>query len=364
MKILYLYRYCILGGVSTQLANRLAYLKDRAEVHLGFLQDHGGATAFGDHPHVHLFHGTSAIRALIDSGEFDAVLPIDTPEVFPPIQRSGFQGPVINEVHTTTLNIHYLDEVDPAFFTAMLAPSDYLKVRLEEEFGLSGKVPCYHVPNCLDTQLFRFHRTPVVPQRKIVLWVGKLDDHKNWQGFLTAAEELHRRRQDCEFWMVGGETAPDSTALELFDRVREAGLSSRVRWLQRVEYSDMPRLYSLVAASGGVTVSTSQNESFGMTVIESLACSCPAIGARVGALPEVLVSEMGEVIYPFFDVSELVRTTERVLNRSPEEAAEYAKSGRRLVEDHYSIDKAGQRYLEVLETICQSRPNRAAETSD
>jgi phosphatidylinositol alpha-mannosyltransferase len=47
---------------------------------------------------------------------------------------------------------------------------------------------------------------------------------------------------------------------------------------------DLPMYYSAASA----TVLSSVNETFGMTMIESLACGTPVVGTNSGAVPEVI----------------------------------------------------------------------------
>jgi len=89
------------------------------------------------------------------------------------------------------------------------------------------------------------------------------------------------------FWMVGGETAPSVVVKTVLTRIAQLGLSQRLRWFPRVNHEDMPRFFSAVARSGGVSVITSRAESFGMSAVEAMLCGCPVVAPRVGALPEL-----------------------------------------------------------------------------
>lgn len=361
MRLLYFYRYSILGGVSTQLANRLRAAGDKTEMHFAFLHDYGGRSVFGNHPWIHFPTSSQEMRALVRARSYDAVLVIDTPEAFPAVRDAGFTGAVINEVHTTTSNIAYLSSLHGERMSAFLAPSRYLCRRIEQEFGFAGEVACHWAPNCLDTGAFRPIAIAAVPRRKVLLWVGKLDDHKNWRGFLEAGRRLLDRRDDFELWLAGGETAPNPVAEEMLDVACELRLLDRLRWLQRVEYRAMPTLYSLVSASGGLTVSTSCDESFGMTVAESLACGCPAVAAAVGALPEILAGPLAAGLYPFFEEDALVATVEKLLDDAAERS-QMAQFGRESIVERFGIEAAGSAYFEALRGVIGALPPSSGNT--
>lgn len=352
MRLLYLYRYAILGGVSTLLANRLRFLKNHFDTHFAFLEDHGGRSAFGGYPQTCILPDSRALKEFIKKGRFALILPIDTPEAYRALRAADYRGIVINEVHTTTRNLAYLDSIRQERVSAFVTPSAYLAQRIENEFHYRGKVPCYIARNCIDAELFRFRPPETVPASKIVLWVGKLDDHKNWRGFLRLAQTVSKKRDDCEFWMAGGESATDDVVGQMFDLAGDFQLLDRLRWLPRVEYARMPLLYSLVRSSGGTSVSTSRNESFGMTIVESLACGCPVVAANVGAIPEILDGELSANLFPYDDTDRATCCLLRTLDDS-ECRQRFIEAGRSKVVATYGIEAAGEDYLKVLRKVCR-----------
>lgn len=333
--------------MSTQLANRLMYLRGKCEPHFVFLRDHGGRTAFGDYPYTYIIPTDNGLAAFIKNNKFDIVIVIDTEEAYKAITKANYKGIVINEVHTTTTNIKYLQSIQEHKIDAFLAPSQYIVDRIENEFGYKNKIPCFVTSNCLETNLFQYKEQEVEHDRKIILWVGKLDAHKNWQSFLSIAYSLSKQRDDCEFWMLGGETAKDDVAESLISTAGEYNLLSRFRWIQRIEYDLMPYIYSKVRKSGGLYISTSQNESFGMTIVEALACGCAAIAPKVGAIPEILDGEFENCMYPFMNEETAVEKINKLLDdHSLRRFIE--EEGIKRVNQRYTTDLIGKRYYDLL----------------
>ncbi|GGK29068.1 hypothetical protein GCM10010965_22390 [Caldalkalibacillus thermarum] len=353
MKILYIYRYLILGGVTTQLVNRLAYLRRFAEVHFAYLKDYGGRRAFGDYPHLQVAGSTGELADYINSHNFDAVIIIDTDEAYAALEQARYQGCVIHEVHTTTSNIRYLDRLNITGIDAFLAPSKYVADLIRKRFPAAA-ARCYITPNCLDTGLFTYSQPEHIPAQKVLLWVGKLDQHKNWPAFLAISHSLLQLRDDCQFWMIGGETAKAETVDALLEQADQYGLLSRLHWIQSLDYEDMPQVYALAAASGGLSISTSKNESFGMTVIESLACRCPALAPRVGALPEVLDGELNVCLYDGLDVQQITEKLNRLLD-DQNLRNRLIDAGCRKVRSQYSIEAAGRHYFDTLNKVINQK---------
>jgi glycosyltransferase involved in cell wall biosynthesis len=286
MKILFGYRYGILGGVCTQLINRLAGFSRMPgmEVHFAFVKDYGISGVLGSYPHVLYAPEPDALRPYCEEAGIDAISIIDTPEMLDAVEGITTARKTFLEVHTTyDVGLEYLEDRRLAV-DAVLVPSRYSERLVKER--LASSTPIYRLQNCVDPESFSplDRRPPAVP---IVLWVGKLDDHKNWRGFLEIAARLAERVPEVAFWLVGGATASAEAKEEFVEERRRAGLERKLHWARRIPYSVMPDIYRLVAASGGLHLVTSRDESFGMSVAESLLCGCPVVASRVGALPEL-----------------------------------------------------------------------------
>ncbi|WP_080832687.1 glycosyltransferase family 4 protein [Cohnella massiliensis] len=431
MKIFYLYQFCILGGVTTQLANRLKFLRDRCEVHFGFVGDYGGRVAFEGYDKVRILPTVEEIRAYIEAHDFDFLITIDTYELYDALKSTNVSGTVIHEVHTTYEHaLRQLAEAkDDLPFDYVLTPSAYMKERLEE-MGISGAIA---VDNCLDMNLFRFDPAAGVPelaapergqdasgrqrepgqghgtdasdrdceprqglgtdasgreresrrlpdsgapsgagfgepaaagaarsgQDKIVLWVGKLDAHKNWTSFLEVAARLNERRSDLKFWLVGGYTAPEEVKRLLREKTEQMGLAN-LAWIPKIDYDAMYRFYSAVSSGGGVYVSTSTNESFGMTVLEAMACRCPAVVPRVGALPELLTGELAVSLYELNDEEACADRICALLDDG-RLRSRLADEGERKARKTYGIEAVGAQYLALLERLGSGGPSEVKD---
>lgn len=357
MKICFCYRYLILGGVTTQIVNRLKYLSGRAEVACLYLEDFGGACALRHLEDITVLADAKDQREYFARRRFDVVSVIDTPMIYRPLLDAGYRGPVVNEVHTTTKNLSYLDELrrDPRALSAIraiLTPSGYLARRIEVEFGFAGQKPVRVVPNCLDTGAFSPDPTPPFPQRPVVLWVGKLDDHKRYDDFLELAAQLCRAGENCEFWLAGGQTAKHERAMALYRALDRLDIADRTRWLCQVDYAHMPRLYALAAGSGGCLVITSSNESFGMTAAEAMACGLPVVASRVGALPELIQEESTGFLYELGDVAAAAQKVKAVLADAGLRQR-IAQAARARVERISSIDSAGAAFFDAVRSVVE-----------
>jgi glycosyltransferase involved in cell wall biosynthesis len=290
MKILFIYKYAILGGVTTQLVNRLSIFKNNFECHFAFLNDYGGISAFNNYPHAYILKNSDEFKSLLNANKYDILSIIDTNEVYYWLESTNFNGFIINEVHTTTSNIDKLIELkDNKMINLILTPSNYMKTLIENTYNFNANIPVEVLPNCLDFSKFYFDNSQVSTLKNTVLWIGKLDNHKRWYDFLDLCNKLNQeyKSQNFNYIIVGGITAPNSTVNLLLKKLMDFKLVEKTIWYPSIQYSDMYKIYSRVKSSGGVYVSTTKDESFGMTVLESMSIGLPCVVPNLGALPEL-----------------------------------------------------------------------------
>jgi glycosyltransferase involved in cell wall biosynthesis len=315
MRVVFAYRYGILGGVCTQLINRLRLLSgDGAiEAHLLFAEDHGISITLRGYPHLHFEQTPQRVQALVRDGGFDVAVVIDTAGYLDALQGVP-EVPLIAEVHTTVeQGLEYLRKRDWVT-DGFIVPSNYSRRMLRERFLIPEAHAIAVVPNCLDMSLFPHGDLSTFPQLPVLAWVGKLDEHKNWRGFLKVASKVAGSGPRACFWLVGGHTASIMKQTELVDEVADRGLAERCRWFPRIEYAAMHKLYAAVRQSGGAVVVTSINESFGMSVLEALVCGCPVVAPDVGALSEIAPDEPYLRLYRYGHYSAAAKLAIELMN--------------------------------------------------
>ncbi|MCP2327380.1 glycosyltransferase involved in cell wall biosynthesis [Hamadaea flava] len=286
-RIVFCYRYGLLGGVSAQLLNRYPAMSQFFDVTVVYEQDYGMASRFPAGAAV--VAPTQRDReAALAQANADIVVVIDSPSFIDAWRTAGKPGRLVLEVHTTTANVSYLRDRDQfADVSHIITVSQYMDELLRSH-RMQEIAPISIVPNCLD-DMWRQPTVPTIMDGHPLVWVGKLDSHKRWRTAVDLMDQVAEGERDGLIPMlVGGLTSPVAEVAALTTRLATStGLANAV-WWPRVEYDRMPALYTSVAASGGVHICTSINESFGMAVAESVVRGCPVIAPAVGALPEIL----------------------------------------------------------------------------
>lgn len=295
MRVLYAYRYGIVGGVYTQLSLRRRALND-AGIHcdIFFSQDNGIGYTLSDREGFY-FGSDVSFRRLVKRGRFDAVIVIDTPELLGVAAGSFLRrNEVYLDVHTTTnTGLAYLADIRSSRLTGVMVPTNYSASLVRSR--IAGGVNISVTPNILETNLF----SPSLSHKAInesghvggapreFVWVGKLDHHKNWRLALVYTALLRDLFCDVRMHIIGGYTAPASQAEAFFELAYRLGISSEVSWLDRVDNRDLVDIYRRCASTGGAMLVTSRDESFGMAAAEALMCGCPLIANDLPVFREV-----------------------------------------------------------------------------
>jgi glycosyltransferase involved in cell wall biosynthesis len=118
--------------------------------------------------------------------------------------------------------------------------------------------------------------------RPFVLFVSSLWPYKNCAGLLRAFAAVRDQLGDRQLVIVGpGRDGPHASELELL--AGELGISDDTVWVGGVPLQETVRFYQ----SADTLVYPSFNETFGLPLLEAMACGCPVVTSDVTAMPEI-----------------------------------------------------------------------------
>jgi glycosyltransferase involved in cell wall biosynthesis len=215
------------------------------------------------------------------------------------------------------------------------------------------------IPNGIDVA--RFH--PVSPQTKrqcrarlglpleriIVIYTGRLSRAKGLMMLVEVWRELVGERSDLHLLIVGGGAGSfDDCESELRAAIDRHGLSDGVQLTGAVD--DVPAY--LQAAD--IYISPSEYEGFGLALIEAMGCGLPAVSTEVGIAADVLGDEIAGRCVPAKDPARFKAALAWLLDRHDDWAAMGA-AGRQTVVARYSLDAVADRYLNLLNTLHETR---------
>ncbi len=222
------------------------------------------------------------------------------------------------------------------------------------------------IPNGVDTELFRplpgdpaFRQKFGIPtDAPLVLFVGTLDRAHYFKGVSLLLRAFSKVGGNAFLLIVGG----GEWKARYQKQAESLGLGGRTIFAGRMPFTDLPQLYS----SADLTVLPSLLlKSFGIVLIEAMACGKPVIATDLPGVRSVITDGSDGILVPPSDADALAAKIQRLLD-DPGARQEMGIRGRVKVESKYTwsqiISKIIRMYVEVLEgrglSVSEEKQNR------
>ena len=157
--------------------------------------------------------------------------------------------------------LHSADEI--------ICGSDWSRRHIMAEGLPASQVHALPYPVDFDVFHPRQDDRPLHPERKTLLWLGRIDPRKRLDLMLDGFAQLLRRRRDVHLHIVGW----FSYAPELRQLLVDFPFPGHITYEDRRPREDMPMLLN----RADVLVQPSESENFGSAVAEALSCGTPVV---------------------------------------------------------------------------------------
>ena len=227
-------------------------------------------------------------------------------------------------LHHTLLNLYGLVDV-------FISPSRFLKEKVAK-MGFKGRVE--HLPNFVNAEDFI---PSSGPSEKSIVYFGRLSKEKGLSTLIKSVEGL-----DLDLHMIG--EGPIKNELE--SQVRSSG-QSNVLFLG---FMTGAALLDEIKKSMFIVLPSEWYENNPRSVIEAFALGKPAIGSRIGGIPELIVDGQTGYMHEMGNAADL-REKIVCLSKSPEDIARMGKNARAFLENELSAEKHYRRLIEIYESV-------------
>jgi phosphatidylinositol alpha-mannosyltransferase len=173
-----------------------------------------------------------------------------------------------------------------------------------------------------------------------LLFLGRLDPRNGLETVLAAVPRILKRYPDMQLVVAG-----DGPLRRYYER-RAKLVSQHVRFIGRVD-EERPELYG----SADLYVCPTTKASFGITLLEAMACGTPILGSDITGFRELVNGGREAILVPVGDAK---AWAERVIEliASPERRAAMASAGlEKSIE--YRWPRVAERVLEVYEKVAR-----------
>lgn len=171
----------------------------------------------------------------------------------------------------------------------------------------------------------------------VIGFVGRYDPNKGVDCFLKTIKEIKNKinNQKIIFLMCGYEM--DKSNMELISKIKKMNLIQDIILLG--EKSDMKSIYNSI----DLLICTSLTESFGLVIVEALACGKTVIGSDIPALKKIIKIE--NLIEPNNYVLFAERSLNIIQNKNNQKSL--SKTNRDSVLRKYNIDNTINNYYKI-----------------
>lgn len=233
----------------------------------------------------------------------------------------------------------------------LVAVSTWLRKQARES-ALTRRLPVEVIPNVIDTRLFvpsdkaEARKSLSLPLDKKIILMGAArinDPIKGFEYLVEALSLLKERKGGEDYFLVlfGGIKGDDAFLSEIpIPYVWMGSLS---------DPSQIARLY----AAADVTVVASLYETFGQTIIEGMACGCPAVSFDNSGQTDI-ISHLGNgYLARYKDTDDLATGIQWVIDHR--ESSRLDEACIRKVHDCYQESVIAQKYIALYQSLCNKR---------
>ena len=188
-------------------------------------------------------------------------------------------------------------------------------------------------------------REPREPQRDpYILCVARLSDPRKRVGvLLDAYAGMHEAvRRQTRLVLAGSSAPPDA----FWRRADALGLRDRVQYVERPDERALLHLYQ----NASLFALSSDEEGFGLVLLEAMACGVPVVSTRSGGPDAIITDGLDGYLVPLDDVEALSgRMT--VLLSEPLRNVEMGRQARLTVERRYDEHVAGEAFVDIWDRL-------------
>lgn len=177
----------------------------------------------------------------------------------------------------------------------------------------------------------------------VLLWLGIFMPHRRLQDAIEAVALLKEGGCRVKLLLAGsGDTFPEYFS-QLQSLVAQRQLAKEVTFAGKVADEEISNFYSACDAF----LFPNENQTWGLAVLEAMACSRPVLVSQGAAIHEILTDGKDALLFPARDPAALAEKIEILLKR-PQERERIAAAGLQLIRTEYNWGRFAQKMADVF----------------
>jgi len=177
--------------------------------------------------------------------------------------------------------------------------------------------------------------------------LGRVRAQKGVHLFVKGCIEILDKYPDYTAVVVGSiSSSNESFVKELQAEIEKAGLSDRIVFAGEQNFADIPKIFSALS----LVVALSDNEGFGLTILEAMSSGAAVLASEAGAWPEVVRDGKDGYVVPVNNLPAVIDKMDSLLS-DHNKLAQMGVNGRERVLEHYSVQREAKQLVTFFRNL-------------
>jgi mannosyltransferase len=177
--------------------------------------------------------------------------------------------------------------------------------------------------------------------------LGRVRKQKGVHLFVESCIATLKNKPDYTAVIVGSiSSSNEGFVKELQDKIAEAGLSERIVFAGEQNFADIPKIFSSLS----LVVALSENEGFGLTILEAMSSGAAVLASEAGAWPEVVRQGVDGYVVPINDLAAVSEKMSLLLS-DEDKLMQMGRDGRERVLAHYSVEREAKELVTFFRSL-------------
>lgn len=231
-----------------------------------------------------------------------------------------------------------------------IAVSRYYRDRMRERLALPDERITF-VWNGIDKEKFPLQKKS--PDEQVIGYLARMCHDKGVghlvKSYIALAEKRKSEGRELPRLRIAGAKTPgdEKFVAQLQRDLETAGLTEHVDWLPNISFQEKIEFLHTLSL---LSVPAMYGESFGLFVIEAMACGIPVVQPRHAGFIEIVGESGGGIL---FDEGDHVASLEELLEDEQKRTA-LGQAGRRAVEETFHSQRMAKEFASVCAAACES----------
>ncbi len=196
-------------------------------------------------------------------------------------------------------------------------------------------------------QSLHFHGNPHMSGKYGIAILGRVRKQKGVHLFVEACIEILKKHPDFGAVIVGSiSSGNEGFVAQLRRKIEQEEMSERIIFAGEQDFEYLPRIFSALS----LVAALSDNEGFGLTVLEGMSSGAAVLATEAGAWQEVIRDDIDGYVVPVNDLKALKEKMDHLLSE-PARLLQMGVAGRKRVLQYYTVEREARALCDFFRTL-------------